>query len=332
MVKNLFLVYTHCMPEFITIIIIIVAVLIIGGAVFSYFYCMGIAKKVYFTTLVRTDKQKWGRCCSDTTNEEQVRMWDAGCAWADHHRDVCREVEIENEGFHLYGEYFDFGYDKAVIVIPGRSESLMYSYYFSPPYEKAGCNVLVIDIRSHGNSDGTYDYVGVGENRDVIKWARLLHDELGNQNVIMHGICMGAATGILALLEPGCPDYLAGLISEGGYISFSESYKQHMIYEHRPIFPVLPMVMHLLKKHTGTDEKKIRPIDLIDKVKVPYLFLCSKEDLFSLPQRSQQLYDKCGSPDKEIVWFEKGNHSHLRIANEEAFDEAIGNFVRKHFG
>ena len=36
----------------------------------------------------------------------------------------------------LIGEYFDFGKDRCVIILPGRCESLMYSYYFAPPYEK----------------------------------------------------------------------------------------------------------------------------------------------------------------------------------------------------
>ena len=312
------------------IVIIIFAALAISGGVFSYFYCLNIAKKVYFETLVRTSPDKWGRCCSDTTNEEQVLMWEAGLAWADSVRDRMTEVEIENEGFHLFGEYYDFGADRAVIIIPGRCESLMYSYYFAPAYQKAGCNVLVIDIRSHGKSSGTYDYVGVGENRDVIKWAELLHDRFGNEKVILHGICMGAGTGILALLDDTCPDYIAAQVAEGGYISFYESYKQHMIYEHRPVFPVLPMVMHQLKKHTGTDERKIRPVNLIQNIRVPYLFLCSKKDPFSLPERSRQLYALCGSEHKEIVWFEEGNHSHIRVADEEAFDSAIAAFIHKY--
>ncbi|MGI6071807.1 MAG: alpha/beta hydrolase [Lachnospiraceae bacterium] len=283
-------------------------------------------------TLVRTDPDKWGRHCSDTTNWEQVSMWNAGCKWAKEHAGSMHELKIENEGFQLFGQYFDFGAKRAVIIIPGRSESLMYSYYFAAPYEKAECNVLVIDIRSHGNSTGTYSYIGVGEDSDTIKWARLLHDEFGNEQVLLHGICMGANTAILALVRDDCPDYIAGIISEGCYISFYESYKQHMIKDKRPVFPVLPMVMHLIKKHTGTDVSKTRPIDLIDKVKIPFLFLCGEKDPFSLPKRSRELYEKCGAPAKEIVWFKEGNHSHLRIANEETFDAAIINFVRKHFG
>lgn len=313
------------------IVLIIVGVLIIGGGIFSYFYCNKIAKDVYYDTLVRTSPEKWGRHCSDTTNEEQVIMWERGLAWGEANKDKMTEVEIENDGFQLFGEYYDFGFKKAAIIIPGRSESLMYSYYFAIPYEKAGCNVLVIDIRSHGKSTGKYDYIGVGEDKDTIKWAELLHERFGNEKVILHGICMGAGTGVLVLTNPSCPDYIAGQISEGGFISFAENYKQHMIQDHHPVFPVLQLVMLQIKKHTGTNVNKIRPIDLMDKVKVPYLFICGKNDKFSLPERSKELFAKCGSADKEIVWFEKGAHSHLRINNEDEFDAAIADFVGRHF-
>jgi len=309
------------------IILIILGVLIVGGAVFSFFYTMHISKIVYNLTLVRTDQEKWGRHCSDTTNEEQVRMWETGCAWAEQHRDAVTEVEIDNEGFHLCGEYFDFGSDKAAIIIPGRSESLMYSYYFAIPYWKAGCNVLVIDIRSHGNSSGTYDYVGVGEHRDIMAWSDLLTGRFHNKKVILHGICMGANTAILTLTDPACPKEIGGIITEGCYVSFYENYKQHMIYDHRPVFPVLQEVMWLIKKHTGTDVSKTKPIDLIHKVRVPFLFICGENDQFSRPEKSRELYAACGSDVKEIVWFKDGAHSHLRINNEDGFDNAIVDFI-----
>ena len=319
------------MPTFVLIIIIIAAFLIVSGGIFSFFYLRMVARKVYETTLVRTSPEKWGRCCSAPENAEHLAMWNEGCEWAKERYDKMTEVEIENDGFHLFGEYFDFGFKKAVIIVPGRSESLMYSYYFAPPYERCGCNVLVIDIRSHGKSDGKYDYIGVGEDVDVMKWAQLLHERFGNEKVLIHGICMGASTGIQVLSNPEHPSYICGQISEGCYISFYESYKRHMIDLKRPTFPVLPMVMSLIKKHTGTDVSKTKPIDFIDKVKDPFLFLCGRHDVFSLPEKSQLLYDTCGSEHKEIVWFEKGAHSHLRAANKDEFDQAIIDFVNKYF-
>lgn len=313
------------------IILIILLVIILSGAVFSYFYCSGIARKVYNDMLVRTTPEKWGRTCSAPENEEHLLMWTRGLAWADERKNFCKEVTVENDGFSLRGEYFDFGYDRAVIIIPGRSESLMYSYYFAIPYEKADCNVLVIDIRSHGNSDGKYAYVCQGEDDDLLKWAELLHNEYHINSIILHGICIGAGTCVLVTARDNCPDYISAVVSEGGYISFPETFRQHMRQIHKPVFPVMPMVMKELKKHTGTDVYKTRPIDFISRTRVPYLFMCGEKDMSSLPERSRQLYEKCGSADKTLVWFPEGAHSHLRIADEERYDSTINEFIRRLF-
>ena len=60
---------------------------------------------------------------------------------------------------------------------------------------------------------------------------------------------------------------------------------------------------------------------------MPILFLYGRQDIFSLPEKSQKLYDTCTSLHKKIVWFDKGAHSHLRINNKEAYDNAIKEFV-----
>lgn len=329
--KKPHMIYTHFMPIFLIILLIILFIIVSGG-VFSFFYCRGIAKKVYNDMLVRTTPDKWGRRCSAPENEEHLEMWNRGCAWADEHKDCMQEVTVTNDGLKLCGEYYDFGFDRSVIIIPGRSESLMYSYYFAIPYYKAGCNILVIDIRSHGNSEGKYNYVCNGEDGDILCWAKLLHDRFGCENVILHGICIGAGTCVLLAARDDCPDYIKAIISEGGYISFPETFRRHMNQIHKPVFPVMPMVMHELKKHTGTNVYKSRPIDFIDRVRVPYLFLCGKKDLSSLPECSQMLYDRCGSKDKSIIWFEEGAHSHLRIADEDAYDRAVSEFIQRRFG
>ena len=322
-------------------ILIIVGAVIVAGGIFWYLFMWYVSWRVFQGTLVRTSPEVWARACSEETNEEQLAMWNEGLAWAEGHGvdiqatvngemkqgKTYRDVTIENDGLHLYGQYFDFGHKRACIIIPGRCESLMYSYFFAPAYEKAGFNVLVIDIRAHGISDGKYDPVGVGEHRDTIKWGKMLHDEFGNEEVWIHGICMGANTGVLVLTAPECPDYFKGLVSEGMYISFKENYKQHMIYDHHPTWPIVNMVMKLVKKHTGTDVDKIKPIDLIDQVKVPVLFIAGRNDFYSKADCTIQLYEKCGASRKEIAWFEGGNHSHLRFAYHEEFENVIAQFT-----
>ena len=309
-------------------IILIMAVLLLGGLVFMIAYTYPIAKHVYEDQLVRTSPEKWGRSCSFPDDAEQVQMWKDGVAWMEKNRDRITELQIENDGLRLFGQYFDFGAERCVIILPGRCESLVYSYYFAPPYEEAGFNVLVIDTRCHGKSDGKYNTIGVKESEDILKWAKLAHDEFGNREIYFHGICIGTSSGLFALSSKNCPDYLRGLVTEGCYVSFSETFKRHMIALKRPVFPVLQQVMLQIYRHTGTNVYRSKPIAAIRRLKPDcrVLFLYGEKDIFSIPEKSRKLFAACSSRDKKLVWFSRGGHSHLRINNTEAYDRAIVDF------
>ncbi len=317
--------------EIYVILFMIIAFLLIGGLVAMLFYTYPISKKVYFTQLVRTTPEKWARECSAPDNEEQLAMWNAGVEWAQKQRDRMTEVEIENDGFHLFGEYYDFGADRCVIILPGRCESLMYSYYFAPPYQKAGFNILVVDTRCHGKSSGIYNTIGVKESGDVIAWSKFVHRHFGNREVWYHGICIGTAAGIFAMTDEDCPDFVKGFVTEGCFVSFRETFKRHMMADKRPLFPVLDLVMLHINRYTGTNVYKDKPISAIKHLKsdARVLFLYGEKDVFSIPSKSQQLFDRCSANDKKLVWFDRGGHSHLRINNTEKYDNEIINFFER---
>ncbi len=318
------------MGTFWTILIIALG-LLFSGFVFMLIYTLPIAKRVYKEQLVRTDKDKWGRVCSAPENEEQLSMWNEGIKWAEENKLLKREVDIENDGFHLYGEYFDFGAKRCIIILPGRCESLVYSYYFAPPYKKAGFNILVVDTRCHGKSDGKYNTIGVKESSDVIAWSNLAVEALGNSEVYYHGICIGTASAIFALSSKNCPDFVKGFVTEGCFVSFRETFKRHMMAQKRPLFPVLDLVMLQINRHTGTNVYLQKPIKAIKRIKknTSALFLYGEQDIFSIPEKSKKLFDACASGNKKLVWFNRGGHSHLRINNEEKYDQAIIDFFEE---
>ena len=317
------------MEYIIYIILGIVLFLIISGVVAMLIVTKPIGVKVYEEQLVRNKPGKWIRSCSEPSNEEQLTMWNTGLSWADKHKDVMEEVAIENDGLKLYGEFYNFGGDRCVIILPGRCECLMYSYYFAAPYEKMGMNVLVIDQRAHGNSEGKYSTIGVKESGDVLKWIELIEERYGIKEIWFHGICVGTATSILIMTSKNCPESVKGLVTEGCFVSFRETFKRHMIDIKKPCFPVLDLVMMNVKKYAGANVYKAAPIKHIGKLNQHILMIYGKQDIFSLPKKSIVLFNKCKSETKEIVWFDKGGHSHLRINNVEAYDEAIVDYVTR---
>ena len=191
---------------------------------------------------------------------------------------------------------------------------------------QSGCNILLIDCRAHGLSEGKYNYCGTREYADLLCWIRFAHDTLGNRNVILHGICVGGAAVVLAASRPEFPSYVSHIVLEGLFATFFESFKLHMKAEGKPTFPVLYEIFLVARLESGLKVWESAPIRCIDRVKTPLLFLHGTRDTFSLPKRAEELYAKCTAP-KKLVWMDKGSHSHLRINNTEVYDGAIRDFL-----
>lgn len=309
------------------IVIGILAGVILLGILFYLFSLDYATHCICTATLTRKDKEKWGRRLS-SDDERAVRMDEIGLEWQRKYDSLKKDVHIVNDGFNLYGEYYDLGSDKTVIVLSGRTESLRYGYYFSIPYTEAGMNTLVIDSRGHGLSDGKYLTVGFEESKDVLAWARYLHENHNVKSVILHGICIGAAGGMLAITSPECPDYIDGLVTEGMFANFGESMKNHLIERKRNFFPIMWYIDFWMKRHTGHSMLK-GPIDYITKMDRPLLMIQSLKDKYSTPDNAKIMYEMCPSNEKQLVLYETGDHSMLRITDTLKYDTAVTEFLNR---
>ncbi len=313
------------MDIFFVVLWILLGILLIFGVI----PCFILSYIIFATLLVRRKPEKWGHTCSQPDDPQIVAIFGEGTAWRDAHADRRSSVYIKNDGLSLYGEYFDFGHDRTVIILPGRMECCIYACFFAEPYRMAGYNILVVDGRAHGLSEGRYNYVGFKECEDILAWGRYLHDQKGNRSVILHGICIGASTSLLAMTSDRCPDYFDGIVVEGMFKSFYESTKNHMKHNHRPLFPFLYLVMFYMRVILGTNPVTDGPYKRIGKLRKPILFLHGRRDVYSLPAQAEALYAACNAP-KRLVWMEEGAHSRLRIVNTEAYDAAVRAFLAEH--
>ena len=303
-----------------------VAGLVISGLAFWLLSYIIASYCIYTQTLQKKDKTQWTRDIPEDINEDSKKMYTTGIAWSRENAEFKKDVHIVNKGLNLYGEYYDLGYDKCAVILSGRTECLTYGYYFAIPYAKNGCNILVVDPRAHGLSEGEFNTVGFEESGDAIAWVNYIRDTFGINSFVFHGICIGAAGGMLALTSGNCPDCVDGIVTEGMFPRFSESVKNHMKERKKPTFIVLDMVNGWMKHYTG-HSMKIGPLNVIDKLDKPLLMLHSKEDTYSTPEYAQKLFDKAGCADKKLVWFEHGRHSYLRITDTERYDSSVAQFL-----
>ena len=281
---------------------------------------------VYNQTLRRRSKEQWSREMPSDLEPESLEMYKTGLAWSAEHASAMREVHIVNEGLNLYGEYYDFGSDKCVMILSGRTETLKYGYYFARPYAECGYNVLVFDPRGHGSSDGEFNTCGFDESRDDLAWVSFLERECGIKSIVFHGICIGAAGGMYAITSEGAPESVKAIVTEGMFPNFGESMKNHLIERHKPVFILYDLINGWMKHYTG-HSMNFGPINVIHKLDKPLLMLHSKEDLYSTPEYAQKLFDLAATEHKRLVWFERGRHSMLRITDTELYDGSIKKFL-----
>ena len=305
----------------------ITAVIII--AVVNVIFLCVLFSVIFYFTMYRNPKKKRVRECTNTKDEQQMRMFEEGLIWATQYKDTTEELHIVNDGLNLYGEYINLGFDKCAVILQGRTESLLYSYYFADVYAKNGYNILVIDVRAHGLSDGKYQTAGIKESDDLVLWIKLINEKYAINHFTLHGICVGGATAIYTYvkLKNEGVDVVKKIVTDGLFQNYYEIFKQNFKMRKKPVFPVLQLVFFLAFVLAKVRLFEETPMKYMKDIDIPILFIWSTEDIFCLKSKSEELFAACASKHKELCFFNNGRHSHVRSSQEAEYDQAIAKFL-----
>ncbi|MCL2442614.1 MAG: alpha/beta hydrolase [Treponema sp.] len=287
---------------------------------------------VFYNTIYRNPRKKRTRECTNKKDEQQMRMFAEGITWSEQFKDKTDELHIINEGLNLYGEYINFGFDKCAVILQGRTESLLYSYYFADVYAKNGYNILVIDIRAHGLSDGKYRTAGIKESNDLVVWIKLISEKYNIHDFTLHGICVGGAAAVYThvKLKNQGSNLIKRIVTDGLFHTNFEIFKKHFeMFKKRP-FPILYIVFFLARILAKVRFFEENPIKYIKDIDIPILFIWSAKDLFCVKPKCEDLFETCASKYKEIYFFPEGRHSHVRSSQAAEYDKVIEKFLQKH--
>ena len=310
------------------IVLIVVGSIAVSGLIFGAVFTMIIAYIVYSKTLMRGKSGTWGReHCSEPGCIPLETMWVRGLEWQKPEKSYIKELEIKSkDGLKLVAEWFDYGFDKTVIILPGRRETLVYSYYYAKPYKDCGVNVLVIDQRAHGFSEGKYSTGGIKEAEDVSLWMDYMHNKCGQKEIFIHGICVGTCCASIVCTKYKT-DYLKAAILDSMFITYKEIYKNHYLESGHKLFPVYYEIWLWFNFFTKCNINDSRPSKYMPKFDLPVMFMWGTKDVYCLPEKSKILYAKCASKNKQIEWFEGAEHSRVRLFDENHYDRLISDFL-----
>lgn len=197
-------------------------------------------------------------------------------------------------------------------------------------YHSLGYNVILIDQRAQGKSEGKYIGFGCFEAEDVIEWLNFYTQRFGNDiKFIIAGISMGAATVCIAAGSPKLPENVVCAISDCAYTSADDELKYCLPhYAHLPSQPFCFIANALNAKTAGYSFKDASPILAVKNAKVPMLFIHGKADDFVPTDMVCKLYDACIT-EKDLLIVENAIHAQSFFTNPEKYQEKVCEFVGK---
>ena len=173
-------------------------------------------------------------------------------------------------------------------------------------YEQMGYSILLPDLHAHGLSEGELIGMGWNDRLDVLHWMTVASRLFGADDVVVHGISMGAATTMM-LSGDDLPPYYKAFVEDCGYSSVWDQFAHNLKDSfHLPPFPVLNSASIVCKNKYGWSFKEASSVNQLAKCERPMLFINGDKDDFVPFEHLQKNYDAKVKGYKEM-WVAPGS-------------------------
>ncbi len=233
------------------------------------------------------------------------------------------------DGLKLYGKYYE--------CVPGATIELMFHGYrgnaekdLSGAVQRCfslGRNVLLVDQRTSGKSEGNVISFGINERKDCISWINFLVEHFGDDvKIIITGISMGAATVMMAS-EMDLPPNVTSALADCGYTSPKDIIKLAIRQMHLPVNAAYWFVKLGAKIYGHFDLEEASPLEAMNKCKIPILFIHGEADDFVPCEMTLQNYEACIAP-KKLFTVKDADHGMAYLLDNEGYFRALEEFSK----
>lgn len=208
---------------------------------------------------------------------------------------------------------------------------------FGKRYHETGWNVLMIDQRGYGNSEGRYIGWGFDERLDVVGWISWIIRRDPEAEILLHGVSMGAATVLMAT-GGALPKNVKAAVSDCSYTTI-EAEMRHVVKDYRakggkmPPVPD-PLAFELLRqtvlRKVGFDLRDASPIEAVERSKTPTLFIHGTEDDFVPSHMMGKLFQSAHCP-KSFLWVPGAGHATSVGTAPDLYWTSVDTFISSCF-
>lgn len=238
---------------------------------------------------------------------------------------------FSQDGLKLTGRYYHKR-DGAPLIIGFhgyRSSSLTDLCCLNELNDLLGHNLLLVDQRAHGDSQGRTIAFGIQERWDVLSWVDHAVERFGAEvKIFLYGISMGASTVLMAS-DLGLPENVKGIIADCPYSSPKKIIQK--VSEKMEFPPKLswPLIVLGAKLYGGFDIRETDAVKPAAETDVPILLIHGEADGFVPCEMSDEI---CGhdNPLIEKHTFPGADHGISYLSDPERYNKIVTEFIKRN--
>ena len=190
-----------------------------------------------------------------------------------------------------------------VLLLHGFGGSWRDSLAFSRIYAAHDCNIMLVDMRAHGESEGEWTGSGWLDRRDIIAWCSWIIARTGEEvQIIIHGTGMGATAALFAAQEKDFPAQARAIVSDSAYIDIWNETALRLGNGFAKPQPMLDLSRTMLRKSKGGyDLGKGNILPGIPGISTPLFIMHGEEDACTPPYMGIYLAMAAGCDVDTIV-------------------------------
>ena len=166
-------------------------------------------------------------------------------------------------------------------------------------------NVMLVDLRGHGNSDGNNSTIGYHESEEV----KLAYDwiaQKGESRIFLYGVSLGAVVVAKAVGEYGLKP--AGIVLDMPFGSLQSYLKNKARTLGFPQQPFAFLTTFWIGAERGYNGYRHNTMRYVKDITCPVLMQWGARDEFILKSETERIYRATGSAQKKLVIYEGAGH------------------------
>lgn len=228
------------------------------------------------------------------------------------------------DGLALSARFYNTGSDKVAVLchgvhaVPWNNFSVLGERLLASGYD-----VLIIDERAHGQSQGRFVTYGTRESEDILCWLDFLKSYPAIKEITLCGVSMGGSS-VCYIADKVDDERVKTLIIDCAFVSADRLTKEIFKRMKLPYFLVCGAFV-CAKLFVKVDMKE-RTEDHLAKTGIPALFIHGTADKVVNYKQTLSNYSACASK-KQLITVDGADHTVATVAGGDEVLQKIMNFI-----